>query len=144
MATNLQLFLKGNKKEKANTTYKATKSLCDEQGNALDWEIKPLSTRDNDRIRESCTKEIPITGKPGMYREKLDTSKYIAKMICASVVFPDLFDKDLQDSYGVKTPEDLIVEMVDNPNEYNDFATFIQEYNGFTEVFSDKVDTAKN
>lgn len=144
MANNLKLFLKGNKKERTNAKYQATKSLCDENGVALEWEIKPLSTKDNDRIREDCTKEIAIPGKMGMYREKLDTSKYLAKMICASVVFPNLYDKDLQDSYGVKTPEDLIVEMIDNPSEYNDFATFIQEYNGFTETLDDKVEKAKN
>lgn len=31
-------------------------------------------------------------------------------MICASVVEPNLNDKDLQNSYGVMTPEDLIRE----------------------------------
>lgn len=142
--SNLKLFLKGNKKAKENDFFAATKSLCDEKGEPLKWEIKPLSTRDNDRIREDCSYEVPITGKPGMYREKLNTSLYLRKMICASVVEPNLYDKDLQDSYGVMTPEDLIVEMIDDPGEYNDFAAFIQSYNGFTETLQDKVDTAKN
>ena len=53
-----------------------------------------------------------------MYRPKMQTSKYIQKMIVASVVMPDLYDAELQDSYGVKTPEDLLFAMVDDPGEY--------------------------
>ena len=65
-------------------------------------------------------------------------------MIVASVVVPDLYDKELQDSYGVMTPEDLLLAMVDNPGEYNDLASFVQKFQGFDVSFSDKVDEAKN
>ncbi len=41
--SNLSLFLKENKKQKKNTTYPATKSLCDENGKVLEWVICPLS-----------------------------------------------------------------------------------------------------
>lgn len=142
--SNLDRFLKENKKEKKNTQYAATKSLVDEKGNPLLWEIKPLTTRDNDRLRDECTIEVQVVGKPNLYRPKLDTTKYLAKMIVASVVEPNLYDKTLQDSYGVKTPEDLIKEMIDDPGEYNQFASFIQNYNGFTATLDEKVEEAKN
>lgn len=144
MSNKLNMFLKQNKKVRENTEFAATKSLCDENGEPLKWIIKPLSTRDNENIRETCTIDIPITGKPGMYRQKIDTSKYLAKLICASVVEPNLYDKDLQDSYGVMTPEELIYEMIDNPGEYTEFADFIQNFNGFDETLQEKVDEAKN
>ena len=101
--SNFSRFMKQNKKVKENTTYAATKSLVDENGNPLLWTIKPLSTRENDLIRDDCTIEIPIPGKMGAYRQKINTSKYLAKLICASVVEPNLNDKELQDSYGVMT-----------------------------------------
>jgi hypothetical protein len=41
-------------------------------------------------------------------------------------------------------PEDLIVEMIDNPGEYNNFAKFIQDFNGFNETLEEKVEKAKN
>ena len=141
--SNFSKFMKQNKVEKENTTYAATKSLCDEDGNPLPWGIKPLSTKENDAIRDNCTIDVQVTGKPNVYRQKLLTSKYIAKMICASVAEPNLNDKELQDSYGVMTPEDLLKEMVDDPGEYGDFAAFIQKFNGFTTLESD-VDEAKN
>lgn len=137
-------FMKSNKIIKENTTYAATKSLVDEEGKPLPWTIKPLSTSENESIRESCMMEVPVTGKPNMFRPKLNTSKYIAKMIATSVVEPNLYDKELQDSYNVMTPEDLLQAMVDDPGEYNDFAAFIQEFNGFNATMEDKIEEAKN
>lgn len=141
---DLKLFLKGNKKERETTEYAATKSLCDENGEPLKWTIKALTTKENDQIREECTKEIPITGKPNMYRTKVNTSRYIAMMISRAVVFPDLNDTQLQNSYGVVTPEDLLKEMVDTPAEYDAFAQFVQQFSGFDTSLTEKVDEAKN
>lgn len=142
--SNFSRFMKANKATKENTKYAATKSLTDENGKPLEWVIKPLSTRENESIREDCMVEIPVKGKPNMYRPKLNTSKYIAKMMCACVVEPNLYDKELQDSYGVMTPEELIKEMIDDPGEYNEFASFIQDFNGFNVSLEEKVEEAKN
>lgn len=142
--SNLSLFLKKNKKVRTNTFYAATKSLCDDKGNALEWEIRPLTTSETEDIRTACTTEVQVTGKPGMYRPKLNTKLYMAKINAASIVFPDLNNKELQDSYGVMTPEDLLKEMIDNPSEYNALTEFIQKYNGFDETLDDKVEEAKN
>lgn len=141
---NLSLFLKKNKKEKANAFYTATKSLRDENGKPLEWEIRAVPTRENEDIRNACTVEVPITGKNGMYRPKLNTSLYAAKLAAASVVFPDLYDKELQDSYGVTKPEELIKELLDDTAEYNAFLEFIQNFSGLDEAMDEKVAEAKN
>lgn len=137
-------FMKANKTVKENELHAVTKSLCDENGQPLEWEFRHISTKDNENIRESCTVEISVAGKPNMYRPKLKTSLYIQKMIAASVVVPDLFDAELQDSYGVKTPEELLLAMVDDPGEYNELAAYVQKFQGFDASFEDKVDEAKN
>ena len=142
--SNFSRFMKANKVVRENTTYPATKSLVDENGKPLEWVIKPLTTAENEAIRESCMTEVQVTGKPNMFRPKLNTSKYIAKMVVASVLEPDLYDSNLQDSYGVKTPEELLQEMVDDPGEYNDFVAFVQNFNGFNTTLEDKVEEAKN
>jgi hypothetical protein len=136
--------MKKNKAVKENVTFAVTKSLCDENGEPLLWEVKPLSTKEDERIRDECTLEIPVKGKPHMYRNKMDTNKYLSKLLAASVVEPDLLNAELQDSYGVKTPEDLLKEMIDDPGEYTEFTAFIQKYNGFDVSFGEKVDEAKN
>lgn len=137
-------FMKKNKITRENTTFPATKSLVDEKGNPLQWIIKPLSTKENDNIRDACMLDVPVKGKPNMYRPKLDTSKYIAKMLCACIAEPNLYDKQLQDSYDVMTPEELLKEMIDDPGEYQEFASFVQDYNGFNTTFEEKVEEAKN
>ena len=142
--SNLNLFLKKNKKIKENTTFAATKSLCDEKGNALEWQIKPLTTKENEDIRESCSFEVQVKGKPNLFRPKVNTNLYTAKMIVASVIEPNLNNAELQDSYGVKKPEDLLKEMIDDPGEYNEFAAFIQKFNGFTTTLDEEVEEAKN
>ena len=142
--SNFSRFMKSNKVAKENTTFAATKSLTDEKGNPLKWVIKPLTTRENDKIRDDCMIDVPVKGKPNLFRPKLDTSKYIAKMLCACIVEPNLYDKELQDSYGVMTPEELLKEMVDDPGEYQDFVSFVQDFNGFNTTLEEKVEEAKN
>lgn len=65
------------------------------------------------------------------------------KLLVAATVFPDMHNAELQDSYGVKTAEDLVAAMVDNPEEYNNFVEFVQEFSGF-ESMDDKIAEAKN
>ena len=137
-------FMKANKAVKENEMHAATASLCDDKGNPLEWEFRHITSKENETIRESCMIEVPVTGKPNMFRPKLKSGEYIRKMIAASVVMPDLFDAELQDSYGVKTPEDLLMAMVDDPGEYNDLAAYVQKFQGFNVFFEDKVDEAKN
>lgn len=142
--SNLNRFLKENKIKKENVQYAATKSLTDEDGKPLLWEIKALTSKETNKITEDCTTQEQIPGKPNMFRNKIDSTKLLTKMMVASIVFPNLNDKDLQDSYGVMTPEDLITEMIDNPGEFNEFGKFINEFNGFNEGLNEKVEKAKN
>ncbi len=137
-------FMKQNKVVKPNEMHPVTASLCGADGKPLEWEFKHISSQENEAIREDCTIDIQVTGKPGVFRPKLKSSLYVKKMICASVVMPDLFDKELQDSYGVAKPEDLLMEMVDDPGEYNDLAAWVQKFQGFDVSFQDKVNEAKN
>ena len=136
--------MKQNKTPKPNVKYPAVKSLKDENGSTLEWELRHLTSRENDQIRDECTTEIPIAGKPNMYRPRLNTSLYLRKLIAASVVRPDLYDAELQDSYGVKSPEDLIYAIVDEPGEYSELAAFIQKLNGFDITLEEKAEQAKN
>lgn len=141
--SNLSLFLKGNKKVKENEKHVATTSICDEKGVPVPWEFRHVTSKESMRIREKCTVEMPVKGKPNVYRPKLDTDKYVEQLICKAAVFPNLNDAALQDSYGVKTLEDLLYCLVDEPGEYIDLCAWIQEFLGF-ESTQEKVDKAKN
>ena len=142
--SKFSVFMKANKKVKENEKYAPTESMVDENGKPLEWEFKHITSKENDDLRDANTKDIPVTGKPNVYRQKLDTSRYMAQMIAASAVVPDLYDAQLQDSYDVKTPEALLYAMVDDPGEYQDLCVWVQRFQGFTKTLDDKVADAKN
>lgn len=142
--SDLSRFLKKNKKLKENVQYAVTKSLTDEKGQPLLWEIRPLTSKETNRLTDECTFQEQVPGKPNVFRNKINSTKLLQKMMVTSVVFPNLNDKDLQDSYGVMTPEELITEMVDDPGEYNNFGKYLNELNGFNEGINEKVEEAKN
>ncbi len=142
--SQFRLFMKQNKQIRQNVKYPAVSSLRDESGNPLQWEFRHVTSKENDLIRDECTSEIPIAGKPNMYRPKLNASLYLRKLIAASVVYPDLYDTELQDSYGVKSPEELICAMADEPGEYGELAAFVQKLNGFDISLEEKAEQAKN
>ncbi len=141
--SNFSKFMKNNKIQKENVQYPATKSLLDEKGNPLMWTLKPLTTKENNDIRDDSTIEVPVKGKPNVYRPKVNTSKYTTKMVCASVVEPDLHNAELQNSYGVMNAEDLLLQMIDDPAEFNELISKVQEISGFTSL-EEKVTEAKN
>lgn len=142
--SSLNRFLKQNKTVKPNEKYAPTVSLTDEDGKPLKWEFKHISSKENEKLRDDCTMDVQVTGKPGLYRQKFKTRDYLANMVAASVVEPDLYNAQLQDSYGVKTPTDLLYAMVDSPGEYQELCAWVQKFQGFTETLEDKVDEAKN
>ena len=63
-------FMKKNKRVRENGVYAATKSLCDENGKPLKWEFRHISSKENEDIRDECTIEVPVTGKPNAFRSK--------------------------------------------------------------------------
>lgn len=141
--SNFAKFMKANKIKKENVMHPVTKSLTDDNGEPLLWEIRPLTTKENENIRESCTIDVPVKGKPNMFRPKVNMQEYQAKLMCAAIVFPDLNSVELQNSYGVLCAEDLLKEMVDDPAEYTDLMVFVQKLSGFKTLGED-VDDAKN
>lgn len=137
-------FMKGNQKVFANEKYAPTASLCDEQGKPLVWEFKHLTTSETNAIRDDCTVQVPIEGKKGVYTTALDSTEFVNRLITESTVYPDLNNASLQDSYGVNTPEKLLLAMVNRPGEYNDLAAFISDMQGSGEDINDLVKKAKN
>ena len=140
--SDFRAFFKENKKQTEHKFYAATKSICDEKGEPLKWELRQLTSREMDDIRDQNTIEVQIPGKPGMFRNRVNGSKMNLDMVCASIVKPDLSNAKLQDSYGVKTEADLLQEMIDNPGEYANLVQFVTEMNGYD--LDEEVESAKN
>ena len=110
-------FMKANKIAKPNEKYAPTTTLQDENGKPLEWEFKQITSKENEALRDSCTIEVPVKGKPNLYRPKVKTAEYLAKMIVASTVYPDLYDKELQDwhAFSIVALESIIINSSNGP-----------------------------
>ena len=142
--SNFTRFMKENKKVEGYGKYAPTKSLTDDKGNPLEFEFRHISSRENEELRDSCTVDVQVKGKPNAFRPRFNASRYMTKLVAASTVVPDLYNKELQDSYGVMSPEDLLLALVDNPGEYNALEEWVQKFQGFDKTLEDKVAEAKN
>ena len=140
---DLSRFLKKNKKTKENLKISATTTLTDENGKPLLWEVRPLTTKEDNALREDCTVDVQVTGKPGMFRPKFNANRYLAKMAAACVVYPNLNDVSLQNAYGAMSGDVLLKTML-KPGEYAAYLRKVQEFNGFSETMGELVDEAKN
>ena len=139
--SKFQQFFKQNKPKKSYIKYPVTKSLVDENGKPLEWTLKSLTTAEDQKIRENCYYKVKNANNED--EEKFDVNKYLCKMVCACVIEPNLFDTELQDSYGVMTPESLIIEMVDNPNEYDALCKIVKGLNNDNSLYT-KIEEVKN
>lgn len=143
MATNLTAFLSQNAIKIENTKVVVSKRFLDEHKNPIEWEVRALNAGEDEDIRKSATRKIPVPGRRGQYQPETDINLYLAKMAAACTVFPNLMDAELQDSYRVKTPEDLLRAMLTS-GEYADYLQTIQNMNGYDVSTEEMVGEAKN
>ncbi len=141
MAKSLSAFLAQNAKKVDNRKIAASPRFVDENGKPMEWEIACITASENQKLRKESTRNVP-TSKRGQYTQDFDTALYQAKLATKCVVFPDVNDKELQDSYGVMSAEQLISTML-TPGEFDDLILSIVELNGFTPE-GEMVDEARN
>lgn len=140
--SNLSAFLKNNVAPVEPVKFVATKRIKDEKGKPVEWELTPISSSLDEAIRKECTKTV--VGKRGARTREFDSEKYGAKVSVATTTFPNLNDAELQDSYGVKTPEALLKALLCTAGEYTDYQAKVLEVNGFDMSMDDMIEDAKN
>lgn len=142
MAQNLSAFFKQNAKQVENQKITVSDRFLDENGKPIKWEITCISANENQKIRKNSVHNKPISGKRGQYTQEFDTAAYQARLATKCVVFPDLNDKDLQNSYGAMDAEQLISAML-TPGEFDDLILNITDLCGFKSE-EELIDEAKN
>lgn len=143
MSMTLSGFLAENAVQVENIKFVVSKRFLDGEGNPIPWEIKTITGTEDEALRKSCAKRVPIPGKKNQYQKETDYDQYLGKLAVACTVFPDLNNKELQDSYKVMGAEALLKTML-TPGEYADFISKVQEVCGFDTTLQEDVDTAKN
>lgn len=88
--------------------------LLTERGNGTPWRIRPMSQRENEDIWNRCGE---------------DEKRYEGAVLAESVVFPDLKDAALQNSYGVIGAERLLARLL-LAGEYDRLRQAVEAING--------------
>ena len=140
---NLSAFLAENAFSVENVKFAASKRFMGDDGKPMLWEIKTITGTEDEALRKSCAKRVPIPGKKNQYQKETDYDMYLGKLAVACTVFPDLNNKELQDSYKVMGADVLLKTMLP-PGEYADYVQKVQEVCGFDTSLQDEVDEAKN
>ena len=140
--SDFSVFMAGNANVNETTKDVASKRFVQNK-KPVEWELKPVSSSLDEAIRKECTKKVPIAGKRGQYTQEIDSDKYIGKLCVACTVYPNLNDAELQDSYGVKSGDELLKKML-LPGEYTEYKNKIMEVNGYDMSMEELVDEAKN
>jgi hypothetical protein len=139
---NLTAFLSENALQDENLKIIASKRFV-EKGEPVPWEIKSITTEEDKELKKMCTKRMPVPGQKHVYQPELNYPQYITKLAVACTVFPNLHSAELQDSYGVKDADALLLKML-KPGEYGEYVAEIQKINGFDIGDDELVEEAKN
>jgi hypothetical protein len=140
---SVKAFLKQNVKQQDNVKVVISERFVDDNGKSIEWEIKAITTAENEALMKASTIKVPVQGKRGQYTSEIDSSKYNAKLLAACTVYPNLKDEELQKSYGVMGEEALITVML-LPGESIKLLEEISKINKFNTDINELVDEVKN
>ena len=140
---SLSAFLAENAIAVENVKFTASNRFLNEDGKPMLWEMKTITSTEDEALRKSCAKQVAVPGRKNQYQRETDYDMYLGKLAVACTVYPNLNDKGLQDSYGVMGAEALLKTML-TPGEYANYIGKVQEVCGFDITLQDEVEEAKN
>lgn len=140
--SDLSIFLKKNAMPVETIKQVISNRFKDKDGKPAEWELRALTAAEDSEIRKRHTKMVS-TGKRKPMVEKIDREAYLASMVAACVVNPDLTSVELQQSYGVIGEGPLVKQMLTN-GEYTELLEIVTDISGFDRDINDEVEEAKN
>lgn len=138
---NLQAFFAQNAPTEETTHFVVSDRFKDENGKPIPFELRFMTEEENAELRKAST--TMTKNRTGPKVPEFDNDKYYANMVAASVVFPNLKDAGLQESYKVKGAGALAKKML-LAGEYQNLLLKIQEMNGFDRDINEQAEDVKN
>ena len=142
MSDNLKAFMAESAIQYKEVDYIASERFIDEKNNPIPWKLRILTETELSKLKAQCKKRVTNPKTQQSYIET-DSSKLADLMIENSVIYPNLNNAQLQDSYGAVGAIDLAKKML-IPGEYNDLILAVNEANGFNSGMAEKIKRAKN
>ncbi len=140
---SLTAFLAENAERIENVKYVVSQRFKGEDGKPVPWEIRCITSEEDEKLRRKCIRSMPVPGKKHRYQNETDFDMYLGKLAAACTVFPNLNSEELQKSYNVYGGEALLKKML-SAGEYADYVIKVQEVCGFEQGFEEEKEEAKN
>lgn len=105
--------------------------------------LRELKISENERLRKQATKKRR-NPKSGQVEETIDQSLAGELMLAASIVQPDLDNKELQTAYGTLGDSLGTLKTMLKMSEFTTLANKFNEINGFDTSVDDDVEAVKN
>lgn len=118
--------------------YVVSDRFIDEDANPIKWKLKPMNP---DVALDLIDKSVETD--PKTRKADFKTSLYQKNVVINTIIYPNLNDAALQDSYGVMSPGELISRML-NAEEFNGLLSKCMDVNGLSKSFEDKKEEVKN
>jgi hypothetical protein len=139
--SELSAFYAQNAAVETTEDFVVSPRFKDKDGKAIPWKLRSITEEENKELRKAATKRTK--GKYGQFTSEMDANEYMAKMVVASVSYPDLKNAELQKSYGVLGSEILLRKML-LPGEFSALSEQVQTLNGFDQDINEQIAEVKN
>lgn len=139
---DLRAFLKENAEKNVPVFYVASPRFKDENGEPIYWELHGVTNNEIDKLQKRNTKYAPVKGTREVQRS-FNAEQFALDLTIQSIVYPNLHDVELQQSYDACGAEELLKAML-TPGELADLILAVNEANGFKAGMDDKIKQAKN
>ena len=130
---SMKSFYAQNAKSVEPESVVVSERFCDEEGNPEKWIISAISAKVEDELVKKATNKKGIR----------DEMKFVSMMAAKSVQYPDLNDAELQQTYGVNTPDELMLTMLTG-GERAVLYQAVTRINGYDKSVDELIDEAKN
>lgn len=141
MSNTLSAFFAQNVPSETTEDFVVSDRFKDQDGRPIPWKLRSISEEENEQIRKSATEMI--RGANGVRMPQTKSEDYIAKLAVASVVYPELKNADLQQSYGILGADKLLKKML-RSGEYAALVQKVQQLNGYDRDINDLKEEVKN
>lgn len=136
MERSLAAFLKPVEVE--NELVEVSDRYRDENGKPVKWEIRAITSKENDQLMRKHTKRDKKTKQ-----EIFDRTSYTNDLVVSAVVYPDLKNAELQNAYGVLGEVELLQKML-IMGEFMKLSEEVQKISGLDIEDEDQVEAIKN
>ena len=95
---DLSCFFSQNAVKAENERIVVSKRFLGSDKKPMAWEVRAITSEEDESLRRECTKRIPVSGRKSQYTQETDYNLYLGKLAAKCTVFPNLNDKGIKDS----------------------------------------------